>query len=403
MGAMFFAVLGVAGQIERNYIREKTLEGQVIAASKGNHGGRPKVIDDDMLTFAVALKDKGVPVPEIAKKLTIKVGKDAGKSPSVASSYRALAEAEAAAVDDGELTLLEPLGERGVLVRATGDHDLTGGDDAYCPGPRSVPGNVVSALSKRLTATPVSWSVPTRTPTTVVRRDGREPLGLGSAINRMMTERGMVAPAAGGSVLASFDTILAAVVPELAGRVQAVAFDAGTGRLDVVPDVPACGTQLRWSAPKLVAEANERVSGANVRALHVLTPAPVTPAPLRQPPKWPRGRPRPSRRCSGGLRRRATAVRSRRTARPRCRPGSTRASSRRWSGRTRRRGRCPSRAFPEPPVVPNDAPAPIDQARVQRRRQAAMTEADALRRARAERAGAVLSAPRPRQTAGEVA
>ncbi|MFI5571179.1 hypothetical protein ACIA6T_28330 [Streptomyces sp. NPDC051740] len=101
MGAMFFAVLAVAGQIERNYIREKTLEGQVIAASKGNHGGRPKVIDDDMLTFAVALKDKGVPVPEIAKKLTIKTGKNAGKSPSVASLYRALAEAEEAAADDG--------------------------------------------------------------------------------------------------------------------------------------------------------------------------------------------------------------------------------------------------------------------------------------------------------------
>ncbi|MEU9064016.1 hypothetical protein AB0D13_35475 [Streptomyces sp. NPDC048430] len=91
----------MAGQIERNYIREKTLEGQVIAASKGNHGGRPKVIDDDMLTFAVALKDKGVPVPEIAKKLTIKTGKSAGKSPSVASLYRALAEAEEAAADDG--------------------------------------------------------------------------------------------------------------------------------------------------------------------------------------------------------------------------------------------------------------------------------------------------------------
>ncbi|MFK0259306.1 hypothetical protein [Streptomyces sp. NPDC090445] len=54
-----------------------------------------------MLTFAVALKDKGVPVPENAKKLTIKTGKNAGKSPSVASLYRVLAEAEAAAVDDG--------------------------------------------------------------------------------------------------------------------------------------------------------------------------------------------------------------------------------------------------------------------------------------------------------------
>ncbi|MEU6594094.1 hypothetical protein ABZ923_33620 [Streptomyces sp. NPDC046881] len=37
---------------------------------------------------------------------------------------------------------------------------------------------------------------------TVVRRDGREPLGLGSAISMMMTERGMVTPAAGGGVLA---------------------------------------------------------------------------------------------------------------------------------------------------------------------------------------------------------
>ncbi|MFD5208586.1 hypothetical protein ACFWNF_16850 [Streptomyces anulatus] len=95
----------------------------------------------------------------------------------------------------------------------------------------------------------------------------------------MMTERGMAAPAAGGSVLADFDTILTVVVPELAGRVQAVAFDAETGRLDVVPDLPAAGAQLRWSAPKLVAAANERVRGTNVRALHVLAPAPVKAGP----------------------------------------------------------------------------------------------------------------------------
>ncbi|WP_331756913.1 DUF721 domain-containing protein (plasmid) [Streptomyces anulatus] len=121
----------------------------------------------------------------------------------------------------------------------------------------------------------VTRQKPKRRTTTVVRRDGREPLGLGSAIGMMMTECGMAAPAAGGSVLADFDTILAAVVPELAGRVKAVAFDAETGRLDVVPDIPAAGTQLRWSAPKLVATANERVRDANVRALHVLAPAPV--------------------------------------------------------------------------------------------------------------------------------
>lgn len=92
--ALLFAVLARNAQLDRNYIREKTLEGQQAAAAKGNHGGRPRVIDDDALTFALALKDKGIPVPDIAKKLTIKTGKNAGSSPSVASLYRAFAEAE---------------------------------------------------------------------------------------------------------------------------------------------------------------------------------------------------------------------------------------------------------------------------------------------------------------------
>ncbi|WP_343235873.1 hypothetical protein [Streptomyces sp. SID10815] len=54
-----------------------------------------------MLTIAVTLKDQGVPAPDIAKKPTIKTGKNAGASPSVASLYRALAEAGEAAADDG--------------------------------------------------------------------------------------------------------------------------------------------------------------------------------------------------------------------------------------------------------------------------------------------------------------
>ena len=98
MGSMLFAVVAVAARRGRNYIREKTLEGQVIAAGKGNHGGRPKVIDDDMLVFGRALKDKGVPVPEIAKKLVIKTDRNAGKHPSVASLYRARAGAGESAV-----------------------------------------------------------------------------------------------------------------------------------------------------------------------------------------------------------------------------------------------------------------------------------------------------------------
>ncbi|MEU7206576.1 DciA family protein [Streptomyces sp. NPDC045470] len=134
---------------------------------------------------------------------------------------------------------------------------------------------------------------PKRRTKAVVRHDGREPLGLGAAIGMKMTERAMVAPAAGGSVLARFDDTLAAAAPELAGHVQTVGFEADTGRLDVAPDAPAYGTQLRWNAPKLIAAANEKASGANVRTVHVLAPTPVKATPARRPPPRPRRRPRP--------------------------------------------------------------------------------------------------------------
>jgi hypothetical protein len=115
VGSMLFAVLAVAARPGRNHIREKTLEGQVIAAGKGNHGGRPKVTDDDMLVFGRALKDKGVPVPEIARKLVSKTGGNAGKHPSVASLYRALAEA-------GEAEVI-PRPARAPVPATGGSHD----------------------------------------------------------------------------------------------------------------------------------------------------------------------------------------------------------------------------------------------------------------------------------------
>ncbi|OEJ21786.1 hypothetical protein AR457_40850 [Streptomyces agglomeratus] len=233
---------------------------------------------------------------------------------------------------------------------------------------------------------------PKRCTGTSVRRDGREPLGLGSAIGMMMTERGMAAPAAGGSVLAHFDTILAAAVPELSGRVRAVAFDAGTGRLDVVPDAPAAGTQLRWSAPKLIAAANERVPNANVRALHILAPAPVKAGPATaatEPDPQPTAPAVPVQRQAPPEGYRLAVEAHRAAARPsRVDPGIAQAVER----QTAAMRELSRRAFPEPDVVPDDAPAPIEQARVQRRRQAASTEAAALRRARAERSR---SAPAP--------
>lgn len=90
MGAMLFAVLAVAAQLERDYIREKTIEGQVHAAANGRIPGRPQVFDDAMLIHARALRDAGMSVPDIAATVKITSGKRAGQCPSLASVYRAL-------------------------------------------------------------------------------------------------------------------------------------------------------------------------------------------------------------------------------------------------------------------------------------------------------------------------
>ncbi|MGW2508967.1 DUF721 domain-containing protein [Streptomyces scopuliridis] len=199
----------------------------------------------------------------------------------------------------------------------------------------------------------------------------------------MLTERGMVAPAADGSVLAPFDGHPRRGRARLRPR-PAVAFDADSGRLEVIPDAPVCGTKLRWSTPKLIAAANAKVSGANVRALHVLAPAPMKagptpaaadPAPQPTAPVAPVERRTPP----DGYRR---AIEAHRQAVPVSRVDQGIAAAvERQTAAMRELSR---RAFPEPEAMPDDAPASIEQTRVQRRRQAAVSEAAALRRVRAQ-------------------
>jgi DNA invertase Pin-like site-specific DNA recombinase len=95
-GAALFAFFAGMAESEREYVREKSLEGQASARERGRHGGRPKVFDDDMIAYARSLRERGIAVPDIARKLVIPTGKNKGRHPSVASVYRALAEAEPA-------------------------------------------------------------------------------------------------------------------------------------------------------------------------------------------------------------------------------------------------------------------------------------------------------------------
>lgn len=72
---------------------------------------------------------------------------------------------------------------------------------------------------------------------TTVRRDGREPIGLGAAIGALVTERAWELPAAGATLRERW----AAIAPELAGHVAAVSYDADSGGLTVCSESAVLG------------------------------------------------------------------------------------------------------------------------------------------------------------------
>ncbi|MER7112732.1 DciA family protein [Streptomyces sp. NPDC000229] len=124
-------------------------------------------------------------------------------------------------------------------------------------------------------------------PVSMQQRDRRDPTGFATVLQSLIAERAWDVPASGGSILDQWPDIASAVAPNLAAHATAVAFDAPTGRLDLRPDSPAYGTQLRLFARTIIAAANERVGAAVVREVRVLPegattiPAPVPTADVR--------------------------------------------------------------------------------------------------------------------------
>lgn len=93
-GRLLFGFFAAMAETERENIREATLEGLDTAARKGNHGGRPPVITDDMLHTVLRRRANGETVEDIQPDLLIPTGRRKGQSPSLSSIYRALAEHE---------------------------------------------------------------------------------------------------------------------------------------------------------------------------------------------------------------------------------------------------------------------------------------------------------------------
>ncbi|MEV7053206.1 MULTISPECIES: recombinase family protein [Streptomyces] len=95
-GRLLFGFFAAMAETERESIREAALEGLDTAARKGNHGGRPSVITDEMLHTVLRRRANGETVEDIQPDLLIPTGRRKGQSPSLSSTYRALAEHEKA-------------------------------------------------------------------------------------------------------------------------------------------------------------------------------------------------------------------------------------------------------------------------------------------------------------------
>jgi len=68
---MLFMVAAMAAEMERDLIRERTLDGLRAAAAQGRTGGRPAVVDEDTLAVVQARQAKGESVTAIARHLKI--------------------------------------------------------------------------------------------------------------------------------------------------------------------------------------------------------------------------------------------------------------------------------------------------------------------------------------------
>jgi predicted nucleic acid-binding Zn ribbon protein len=101
------------------------------------------------------------------------------------------------------------------------------------------------------------------------RADGRDPLPLGAAINRLITERGWEAPAAVGGVMGRWPQI---VGPEVAQHCEPLRYDEEARVLTVRCDSTAWATQLRLLAPQLVARLNADLGQGTVTLIKVLGP-----------------------------------------------------------------------------------------------------------------------------------
>jgi DNA invertase Pin-like site-specific DNA recombinase len=87
-----FTVLAALSGMEREYIRDRTLEGHESARARGKSIGGAAVTDEAMLAIALRLRSQDLSPRDIAGRLVITTGKKKGQHPSPATVMRMLRE-----------------------------------------------------------------------------------------------------------------------------------------------------------------------------------------------------------------------------------------------------------------------------------------------------------------------
>ncbi|WSP96092.1 recombinase family protein (plasmid) [Streptomyces sp. NBC_01233] len=87
-----FNVLAALSGMEREYIRDRTLEGHESARKRGKAIGGPTVTNSDMLTMALQMRAEGVSLRDMAPRLVITTGAKKGQHPSPPTIMRMLRE-----------------------------------------------------------------------------------------------------------------------------------------------------------------------------------------------------------------------------------------------------------------------------------------------------------------------
>lgn len=100
-------MLAAFSGMEREYIRDRTLEGHESARVRGKAIGGTVVTDDAMVSMALHLRQQNHRLHDIAARLVITTGKKKGRHPSPATILRLLRDHDQAARYEGASPAVE--------------------------------------------------------------------------------------------------------------------------------------------------------------------------------------------------------------------------------------------------------------------------------------------------------